>query len=102
MYSRGDLVVVKPTKKQLISGCLYQLAKSSPAKSVSVKNDFYDIFSNKIDHIGMGDVFMILESFPVKGIMGIDVIRLKLMTAKGIVGYIFFQSGRVKLVKAKK
>ena len=78
------------------------MAKSSPAKSVAVKDDFYDIFSKKIDHIGMGDVFMILESFPVKGMMGIDVIRLKLMTAKGIVGYIFFQNGRVKLIKAKK
>jgi hypothetical protein len=102
MYSRGDLVVVKPIKKPLISGGLYQLAKSSPAKSVAVKDDFYDIFSKKIDHIGMGDVVMILESFPVKGMMGIDVIRLKLMTAKGIVGYIFFQSDRVKFVKAKK
>lgn len=94
--------MIKPIKKRLISGGLYQLAKSSPAKSLAVKDDFYDIFSKKIDHIGMGDVFMILESFPVKGMMGIDVIRLKLMTAKGIVGYIFFQNGRVKLIKAKK
>ena len=94
--------MIKPIKKRLISGGLYQLGKSSPAKSLAVKDDFYDIFSKKIDHIGMGDVFMILESFPVKGMMGIDVIRLKLMTAKGIVGYIFFQNGRVKLIKAKK
>ena len=94
--------MIKPIKKRLISGGLYQLAKSSPAKNIAVKDDLYDIFSNKIDDIGMGDVFMLLESFPVKGMMGIDVIRLKLMTAKGVVGYIFFQSDRVKFVKAKR
>lgn len=89
-------------KNPLISGGLYQLGKSSPAKSIPVKDDLYDIFSTKIDHIGMGDVFMCLQSFPVKGMIGIDVMRLKVMTAKGIVGYIFFEKNRVKFVKAKK
>jgi len=102
MYSRGDLVVVKPNKKQLISGGLYQIGKTSPAKILAVKNDFYDIFSNKIDHVSMGDVFMHLLTYPCTDIMGLSVIRMKIMTEKGIIGYIFFQSDRVKFVKTKK
>lgn len=102
MYSRGDLVVIIPIKKPLKPGGLYRIGKTSPAKIISVKADFYDIFSEKIDVIRFGDVFMHLQTYISTDIMGLSVIRMKLMTEKGIIGHIFFQNGRIKFIKAKK
>ena len=88
-------------KQSLKSGSLYKIANSSTAKLVAVKKDLNDLFSDSLYQIGVSDVFMFLQEYPVSDLLGMNVKRIKLMTGNGTIGYIFFVGNRVKFTEIK-